>query len=305
MSKGTLGKPMKKNRAESVAGYGFIAPACLHLLVFALLPIAYALWLSFFKWDLFRDTKHFVGLQNYAQVVSDQPFWSAVKNSLLYAGFSVPIGLAFALFVAVFVTQRLRGMAIFRTLFYIPAISSQVAIAMVWIYVFLPETGLINTLLASVGLPNSTDFLNEVAWAMPALIFMSIWVGLGPRMILFAAGILNIPTTLYEAASLDGASGLRQFFRITLPLLSPTTLFVLVTGTIASLQLFTPVYLMTKGGPVGATDVVGYHVFTTAWRDFQVGKASAQSFFLLSITAFVAFAQFRLMKSQLEGSNAN
>lgn len=286
-------------------GYAFIAPAVLHLLVFAILPIGYVLWLSFFQWDLLRDVRGFVGFSNYQSVVSDGSYWKAMTNSLVYTATSVPLGIAVALGVAVLVSQKLKGMGIFRTLYYFPAITSQVAIAMIWIYVYLPESGLINTVLGVFGLPNSTDFLNEVAWALPALVFMSVWVGLGPRMILFTAGIMGIPASLYEAAGLDGASPLRQFWSVTLPLLAPTTLFVLVTSSIGALQVFTPVYMMTKGGPVDATDVVGYHIYTTAWRDFQVGKAAAQSFFLLVLTVGVSYLQYRLMRKQLEGYRAD
>ncbi len=286
-------------------GYAFVAPAFAHLVLFALFPIGYVLWLSFFKWDLLRDVRGFVGFANYQTVMADGSFWNAMKNSLAYTATAVPLGIAVALVVAVLVSQKLKGMGIFRTLYYFPAITSQVAIAMIWIYVFLPESGLINTVLGMFGLPNSTDFLNEVAWAMPALVFMSVWVGLGPRMILFTAGIMGIPTSLYEAAGLDGASPLRQFWSVTLPLLAPTTLFVLVTSSIGALQVFTPVYMMTKGGPVDATDVVGYHIYTTAWRDFQVGKAAAQSFFLLVLTVGVSYLQYRLMRKQLEGYRAD
>lgn len=286
-------------------GYAFIAPAVVHLLVFAVLPICYVLWLSLFRWDLLTDVREFVGFKNFQNVMGDGSFWNAMKNSLVYTATAVPLGIAVALLVAVLVSQKLKGMAFFRTLYYFPAITSQVALAMIWIYVFLPESGMINTMLGLFGLPNGTDFLNEVRWAMAALVFMSIWVGLGPRMILFTAGIMGIPTSLYEAANLDGASPARQFWSVTLPLLAPTTLFVMVTSSIGALQVFTPVYMMTKGGPVDATDVVGYHIYTTAWRDFQVGKAAAQSFFLLVLTVGISYLQYRIMRKQLEGYRAD
>lgn len=297
----TLGR--KGSLGDERAGYWFVAPAAVHLVVFALLPILFVLWLSFFRWDLLQNIQRFTGFGNYQSVMADGSFWHAMGNSLVYTLVGVPLGAAVALGVAVLVAQPLKGMSFFRALYYFPAITSQVAIAMVWIYVFLPETGLINTVLQVFGLPGKTDFLNETAWAMPALIFMSVWVGLGPRMILFLAGILGISPSLYEAAKLDGAGSWRSFWSVTLPLLAPTTLFVLVTSTIGALQVFTPVYMMTQGGPVDATDTVGYHMFMTAWRDFQVGKASAQSFFLLVLTAAVSYGQYRLMRRQLEGAS--
>lgn len=287
-----------------MTGWLFVAPATLHLLVFAVFPILYALYFSFYRWDMFADERSFVAGENYARVTSDPSFWNAMKNSTVFTVFSVPLGAAVALMVALLVMRETRGIALFRTLFYFPAITSQVALAMVWIYVFLPKTGLINGMLGVLGLPNDTDFLNNTAWAMPALIFMAIWVGLGPKMVLFLAGLIGIPEPLYEAAALDGASGWTQFWKVTLPLLAPTTLFVLVTSTIAAFQVFTPVYMMTKGGPQDATDVVGYHIYTTAWRDFQIGPAAAQSFVLLAVILTVSAIQYKLMKRQVEGYSA-
>jgi multiple sugar transport system permease protein len=298
-------------------GYLFVAPAFVHLFVFALLPIGWAFWISLHNWNLFKENKPLVGFENYHRVIGDERFWKAVGNSALYSLISVPVGMAVALAVALLVGQKLRGMAVFRTMYYLPAISSQVAIAMIWIYVYLPKTGLINATLGMVGvgdhtelagglitISNGTDFLNSMGWAMAALVFMSIWTGLGPRMILFLAGILAIPPSLYEAASLDGATGWRQFWKVTLPLLGPTTLFVMVTSTISAMQIFTPIYMMTKGGPAESTDMVGYHIYVEAWQNFRLGTASAQSFVLLLIVAAVAMVQFRLMKSQMQEAGA-
>ncbi len=296
------------NRRRAALGWVFVGPATIHLAVFALFPIGYALYLSLFKYRLFSGDPRFVGGQNYISSFAEPPFWNALWNSFKFALLSVPTGMAVALVVALLVAQKLRGMAIFRTLFYIPAISSGVAIAMLWIYVFLPETGLINMATKVFGIP-SVDFLNQTAWAMPALAFMSIWTGLGPRMVLFLAGLLGIPQSLYEAAELDGASRWHSFWRVTLPMLVPTTFFVLVTSTIGAMQVFTPVYMMTKGGPgdeMGnmATDVVGYHIYTEAWVNFNTGLAAAKSFVLLAVIAAISVFQFKAMKRQLEGYSA-
>lgn len=280
-------------------GYLFIAPATIHLLLFAWIPIAYAAYLSLFKWDLLKDSKPFIGLKNYADTFQDQAFWNAMWNSTRYTLVSVPVGMVVALFVALMINQKLRGVTLFRTLYYIPAISSGVAVSMLWIYVYLPEHGLINTILMRFG--QNIDFLSHPAWAMWALVFMSIWTGLGPRMILFLAGLIAIPTSLYEAADLDGSTPWKTFWHVTLPMLVPTTFFVLVTSTISAFQIFTPVYMMTRGGPEGTTDVVGYHIYSEAWEKFHVGLASAKSFILLLAILAVAYWQFRAMKSQLEG----
>ena len=288
-----------RNRNESRIGWLFAAPAVIHLLIFALIPIGYALYLSLFKWQLLRESQEFVGLKNYAMSLVESPFWNAMWNSARYALVSVPLGMLVALGVAILVNQKLRGITIFRTLFYIPAIASGVAISMLWIYVYLPETGMINTVLGSMGV-QSVDFLNKAEWAMWALVFMSIWTGLGPRMVLFLAGLLSIPQPLYEAAQLDGAGKWRNFVSITIPMLVPTTLFVLITSTISALQVFTPVYMMTKGQPEDTTEVVGYHIYTEAWVNFNVGLASAKSFILLAFVVGISLLQFRMMKRQRE-----
>lgn len=289
---------------KSQTGWWFIAPATLHLLVFALVPVAYAAYVSLFRWDILRDERTFVGLDQYQRLMADQAFWGAMGQTFKYALMAVPGGLVAALLVALAVSQPLKGMAWFRTLFYIPAVSSGVAIAMLWIYVYLPERGLINTMLMGLGRP-SIDFLNESGWALPALAFMSIWVGLGPRMIIYVAGLMSLPVTVYEAASLDGASGWQKFWRMTMPLLAPTHLFVLVTSTIGAFQTFTPVYMMTNGRPMGTTNLVGYHIYVTAWENFNVSAASAQSFVLLFLLGLVSLAQFRMMRRRLEGYDAS
>lgn len=291
-------------RREGV-GYLFIAPATLHLVVFALVPIVYALYLSLFKWDVLKDDKPFVALANYATTFGDKFFWNAMWNSTRYTLVSVPVGMAAALLVALLVHQKIRGVTLFRTLFYIPAISSGVAVAMLWTYVYLPEQGLINATLRLFGHAGDLNFLNETAWAMWALVFMSVWTGLGPRMVLFLAGLVAIPTSLYEAADLDGATRWRSFWKITLPMLVPTTFFVLVTSTISAFQIFTPVYMMTKGEPDRSTDVVGYHIYSEAWEKFHVGLASAKSFVLLLAILGVAYLQYRAMREQLRDYDAS
>ncbi len=288
-----------KSRAK--VGWLFVAPATIHLLVFALFPIGFSLWMSLFKWNLLTSQREFLGLANYAYALHDLSFWKALLNSVRYAALSVPLGMAFGLAIALLVNQKIRGITLFRTIFYVPAISSGVALAMLWIYMYLPETGFINTVLGWLHIQNKTDFLKNESTAMWALVFMSMWTGLGPRMVLFLAGLVGIPPALYEAAALDGASAWRQFRSVTLPMLVPTTFFVLVTSSIGALQVFTPVYVMTKGGPNESTEVVGYHIYVEAWSKFLIGIASAKSFILLLAIIAVSYLQFRMMKNQMEG----
>ena len=282
-------------------GYLFVAPATLYLVVFVLLPMALAGYMSLHRWHLLKGEPTFIGLANYTALAVDPLFRNAVWNTLVYAAVSVPLGIVTSLAVAVLVAQPLRGVGVFRTIFYIPAVSSQVAIAMVWIWILLPEVGLINVSLQWLGFDGSTHFLAEPGWAMASLITMSVFIGLGPRMIIFLGGLQAIPASLYEAASLDGCRRWRRFRYITLPMLAPTMLFVSVTTTISAFQLFTPVYMMTKGGPRRTTDVVLYHIYKEAWQKFEMGSAGAMSYVLFAIVLVAALAQLRLMRRGLRG----
>jgi multiple sugar transport system permease protein len=283
-------------------GYLFVAPATLYLLAFTLVPMIVAAVLSLHRWHLLRPEHPFVGLGNYVEALRDPFFRGALLNTFLFAAMSVPLGMAFALAVAVLVNQKLRGVAIFRTLFYIPAVSSGVAISMIWIWVFMPQDGLINSLVRLLGGRGGTDFLNDTRFALPSLVLMSMWIGLGPRMVIFLAGLQSIPDSLYESAQIDGAGAWQRFRHITLPMLAPTTFFVLVTSTISAFQLFTQVYVMTRGGPRRSTDVVVYHIYKEAWHRLHIGMASAQSYILFAVLLVISLMQFRLMRRQLRAA---
>ena len=281
---------------KSRNGWLFAGPSLVHLIVFAIGPIVAGIWLSLTAGNMIKGESHFVGINNYRISLTEAPFWNALWNSLRFAAMSVPLSMLVALFVALLVNQKLRGMTIFRTIYYLPSIASAVAISMMWIYIYLPETGFIATVLSLFGVKDLVKFLDSEVWAMPCLAFMSAWTGLGPKMVLFVAGLLSVPATLYEAAEIDGASKTRSLISITLPMLKPTTFFVLVTSTISALQVFTPVYMMTKGGPNYSTDVVGYHIYTEAWVNFNVGIAAAKSVVLFLLIASISYFQFRAMK---------
>lgn len=289
-------------KRTSLSGWLFVLPSFAHLSVFVLFPILFAFYLSLHRWDVLKPEKPFVGFANYAHLMQDPLFWNAMGNSAYYALVSVPLGMMLALAVAILVHQKLKGMAFFRALFYLPAVSSAVAISMVWTFLYLPENGLLNWMLDRLGFHTlaQTDWLQSTVWAMPALIFMSLWTGLGPRMVLFLAGLAGIPESLYEAASVDGASRWATFRHITLPMLLPTTFFILVTSSISAFQVFTPVYMMTRGGPVRHTDVVGYHIYNQAWRQFHEGMASAQSYILFLVILAVTIVQFRIVNKRME-----
>ncbi|MGE0479769.1 MAG: carbohydrate ABC transporter permease [Phycisphaerae bacterium] len=286
---------MNRRRSEW-RGYVFVAPATLYLLLFSFVPMVVAAWMSVHRWHLLKPDRPFVGLDNFTALAADPFFRNAAYNSFLFAALSVPLCVVTALLVALLVHQPLRAVGFFRTLYFVPAVSSQAALAMVWIWVFLPDSGLVNFVLRACGYAGQTDFLNDTSWALPALVLMSAWIGLGPRMVIFVAGLQSIPETLYEAANLDGAGAWRRFRYVTLPLLVPTTLFVVVTTTIAAFQFFTPIYMITKGGPRRTTDVVAYHIYKEAWMRFEVGLASAQSYVLFAMILAFALLQFHLLR---------
>lgn len=292
---------MNSRQPRNLRGYLFIAPATAYLIVFAFVPILAAGYLSLHRWHLLKHEHPFVGLANYRSLVADPFFRTAIFNTLVYVVFSVPLGVITSLAAAALIARPLRGVRLFRTLYFIPAVTSQVALAMVWIWILLPEIGLINTLIKWLGLDTSVNFLAQRGWAMASLVAMSLWVGLGPRMVIFLAGLKGIPESLYEAASLDGCRGWQRFRHITLPMLAPTTLFIVVTTTIAAFQLFTPVYVMTKGGPGRTTDVVLYHIYREAWQKLEVGTASAMSYVLFAMIIVVALVQLRLMRRGIHG----
>jgi len=309
---------MKAQGRSSGSGYLFIAPATVYLAVFSVAPVLFAAYLSFHRWHLLKPDHPFVGLGNYRALLANPLFRNAICNTFVYVAASVPLGVATALAVALLVSRPLRAVGLFRVLYYLPAVCSQVAISMVWIWILLPEVGLINyciglfnRALLSVGttfgadlaflrIDTSTDFLHQPGWAMAALVAMSLWIGLGPRMVIFVAGLQNIPEVLYEAADLDGCNAWQRLRYITLPQLRSTMLFVVVTTTIAAFQLFTPVYVMTRGGPQRTTDVVSYHIFKEAWLKFEAGMAAAQSYVLFAMIAAVAVIQFALMRRGME-----
>jgi len=276
--------------------WAFLAPALIGLFLFFLGPMLFALYISLHNWSIVDPARPFVGLTHYAGLLKDADFLHALWTAFLYT-LHVPIGMALALGLALLLNRPLRGVGVFRTLFFLPSITSFVAIAMVWEWIYNPDFGLANWALRLFGLPPS-GWLTDPGTALPGLMLMAIWIGVGYQMVIFLAGLQGIPRSLHDAAVMDGAGPVRRFFRITLPLLKPTTLFVLVTSVIGSFQVFTQIYIMTDGGPVRATDVVVYHIYTAAWDRFRMGEAAAMSWILFAILLAVTLIQFRIAGRQ-------
>lgn len=281
-----------------IKGYGFLLPSFLLLLVFVFTPLFFSLYLSFHQWNVVSAAKPFVGLENFRTLLHDRQFWNALKNTAVYA-LHVPAGMAVSLLVALMMNQKSRGVNFLRTLFFLPSVSSFVAIALVWQWMYHPQFGLANYLLSFCGLP-PLNWLRDPATALLSIMLMSIWMGLGYQMVIFLAGLQGIPLELYEAARTDGANAWQRFWKITLPLLRPTTFFILVTSLIGSFQVFASIYVMTEGGPLHSTDVVVYHIYQNAWEYLKMGYASAMAWVLFLIMMFATWLQFKLIGKRVE-----
>jgi multiple sugar transport system permease protein len=279
---------------EHVVGYLFVAPLLIGLLVFTYGPVLAAFGLSFTKGD-YISTPKWIGLENYQTLLQEDLFWTSMRNTLYYVVGVVPAGLFLSLLLALAMNQKLRGIVFFRSIFFLPTITSSVAISLMWLWIYNPEFGVINYLLKQIGVKGPA-WLSSSTWAMPAIIIMAIWRGLGYNMLIYLAGLQGIPDVYYEAAEIDGAGGWAKFRHITLPLLSPTTFMLLILSLIGAFQVFEYTYVMTGGGPVYATLTIVLHIYNNAFRSFKMGYASALAYVLFFILLALTLIQLRLQK---------
>lgn len=279
-----------------LTGYAFISPFVIGFLAFTFLPVAASLYLSFTDYDLFSPPR-WVGLDNFADLFfRDSKFWQSVKVTFIYVIFSVPLRLMFALFIAMLLNVSTRGVGLYRTLLYLPSIiGGSVAVAIMWRNLF-GDQGVINLLLTALGLDAVRWFGNPTA-ALWMLIMLAVWQ-FGSSMLIFLAGLKNIPATYYEAASVDGAGAMRRFFRITLPLLSPVILFNTIMQTIAAFITFIPAYIITKGegGPLDGTLLYSLYLFRKGFVFYHMGDASAMAWMLLVVVAVLTAVLFATSK---------
>jgi multiple sugar transport system permease protein len=265
-------------KEEALEGYLLVMPIILGLLIFTLGPILASLYLSFNSWDLFGPPQ-WNGLGNYSRLLSDDLFIKALRNTLFYTVFAVPIGTGLALSVALVLNRGFKGTTFFRTVYFLPSVCSEVAIAVVWVWLYMPEIGLFDIGLRALGI-HSPHWLSSSKWAMPSVIIMAIWGGLGYNMVIFLAGLQSIAQEYYEAAMIDGANRWQSFWSVTMPLLSPITFFVIIMYVIGALQVFASVYIMTSGGPNNATLTIAYYLFRNGFEWFKMGYASALAYVL-------------------------
>lgn len=282
------------------AAYLFLAPGLIPILLFFFIPALAAFLLSFTDFDIyalgdFRNAR-FVGLKNYIQLFSDPLFWKSMANTFYYVLVGGPLSVAVSLGMALLVTSRLvRFGGFFRTVYFAPVVTTLVAVAVVWRFIYHPRFGLLNYALSFFGI-DQIDWLGNPVWAMPAIILMSIWKGFGYNMIIFVAGLQSIPEELYEAARIDGASTWHQFKSITLPMLAPTALFIGIITMINNFQLFAEPYVMTQGGPLNSTLSIVLLMYQQGFRWWNMGYSAAIAFVLFGIILAGSLIQSRLGK---------
>ncbi len=253
--------------------------------------------LSFVQWN-FLTPPRWVGLANFSTMVKDDHVLHALLVSAYYVLWNIPFQTVLALTLAMLLVRKMPAMGLFRALYVLPFMSTPVAMAVVWSWLFNAQNGLINHLLQLVGV-HGPDWLGSTSTALPVVAMVNTWQYAGYNMLFFLAGLLAIPPQLYESASIDGASAFRRFTRITLPLLNSTMLFVLVTDIIGSFQIFDTVYVMTQGGPGNATNVINYQIYQTAFQSFDVGSAAAMSLLLFAVILVITLIQFRFFRSRI------
>ena len=292
MAKAEKKKLSGRKRDERVAAYIFVAPAVILLIAFLVVPMIYTVYFSGFKYQIMRpDAMKFIGFENYQKLFSDKNFWLALKNTVYFTVIVVPCQCVLALALALLVSKKFRGVAVFRTMYFAPQLTSRVVISVLWsvLYNANPNTGLINSILVSLGM-SPIKFLSDASTAMNSIIFMSAWQGAGYQMMIFLAGLQGIPRDQYEAASVDGATKFKQFLYITIPGLKGTIKYVIMITMIQAMKLFTQPYIMTQGGPKNSTKTLVYYIYTQGFQKGNFGYACsiAAVFFVIVVCMSMA-----------------
>jgi sn-glycerol 3-phosphate transport system permease protein len=279
-------------------GMAYLAPSLILFAAFVFIPLAQSIWLSLFNTRATGAATTFAGLDHYIELLSSPAFRTGLQATGLFALYTVPIGITLGLVLAVMLNQRLRGINVFRTM-----MSSTIAIsaavgALIWLLLLNPSLGLLNYILSLVSI-RGPDWLTQPTTAIIAVSLTTIWLTLGTNIIVLLAGLQGVPEEIYEAARLDGAKGVRMFTSITVPMVSPSLFFLLVVDTIAVLQAFTQIHLLTRGGPIDATRVLVYSIYQDAFQNFQFGYASAQAVILLLLVMALTIVQFRFVERRV------
>lgn len=282
-------------KREHLTGYLFLSPSLIGFIFFILFPVVFSFYLSFSEWDLVSGLRNmkFVGLDNYLLLLKDSTFLRAFQNNVIYTIVVVPVTMLLALLLAIILNEHVFAKGTLRLVFFMPYITTVVAVSVVWMALYHPSQGPINQILTAIGVSNPPGWLSSPHWSLASIILMMIWVGLGYDLIIYMAGLQSVPKDLYEAAEIDGAGKLRKFLNITVPQLAPTTFFLFVTRTIHSFEVFTPINLMTHGGPGDSTNVLVYYVYVQSFQFYKFGYGSAVAWVLFLIIFLVTLAQWR------------
>lgn len=284
---------------EKYAAWGFVLPSLLLLLVFMFYPMIRALNLSFHESNLISTKLTFVGLDNYVRLVRDAEFWTTLGHSFTFGLIVIPVQTAIAFGLAIIVQKRMPGVALFRTIYFLPVVISFVIASAVFRLIYNSEYGMLNIVLEAMGL-TSFEVLSDPDVAMYGIVLLGIWHAMGYFMIIFLSGLNQIPGDLYEAAETDGASGLQKFLFVTLPLMRRTISFVLIITTMDALKIFIPIYVVTAGGPAGSTRTVVQFIYETAFHHMNLGYAIAAAFIYFIIVLAISIIQLRLFRSDVE-----
>lgn len=278
-----------RKRREELAAWLFVAPEVIGMLLVSVFPLVFSLLLSFADWNLVGglSTIRFIGLDNFRELMTDDKFLKALRNNVLFTAVTVPAGIVIALIMAAVIQAKVYWKSYFKIAFFIPYICSTVAIAAVWSALFHPSKGPLNQFLRSVGIENPPLWLVDTTYAIAAIMIIYVWQIIGYKIVIFIAGLSNIPDELYESASIDGATGIRQFWHITLPLLGPTTFFLTITSIISSFKVFDLIKFLTGGGPDYASTVIVYQIYEEGFQRFHMGYAAAMSWVLFLIIVLV------------------
>jgi len=280
-------------RTEERVAWLFLVPSLVLFVAFTALPVVSAFFISFTHWDLFNPP-HLAWLDNYLTLWNDPIFRQVLGNTAYYVLAAVPLQMLLGLLCALGLNRGVPGQTFFRVVYFLPVVTSTVAAGLVWAWLFNSNFGLINMGLSLFGVTELPKWLVSSRWAMPAVIVVSVWQGLGYAMVLFLAGLQNIRPELYEAAAIDGATGARRLWHITLPLLSPMTFFVFIISIIGSFQIFELVFVMTKAGPANATNTLVFYIYQNGFMFYQMGYASAAAMVLFLIVLVATLIQYRL-----------
>lgn len=284
-------------KRQNLIGYSFIAPQVIGYALFVAFPLVFSLYLCFAEWNMI-DPPTFVGLENFKAIFNDRIFWKSMGNTFIYIIIVVPLTLISSLSLALLTNRKLPLMKFFRAAFFLPMVTSTVAIAMVWTFIYQPEGGIINSFLALFGVTNLPNWLQDETFARIAVSAVSIWLKVGYYYIIFDAGLKNIPKELYEAADIDGASTWRKITRITLPMLSAVRFFVTVMLFIDVFNMFNEVYIMTAGGPDYSTYTLSMYIYFYAFKQDDMGRAAVASWVLFALVGIVTLIQFKFKRKE-------